>query len=306
MNLSEDTVELHASMLSDRDRTTAFIEAIKAAVRPGDVVLDIGTGTGVLAIAAAQAGARHVYAIEAGAISRLATKIIRRNDLDDRITVIRKWSTDAELPEKANVLVSELIGHEPLAEGVLSTISDARRMLTRNARIIPAALEIRCVPCSLPPSVHRKILFSDAGTSLWQSWYGIDFSPLNTVNRNRMSRHLISPYALRSWARLGDEHQVHAIDFRTSRNANIERVIDVPIVRGRHCNAFVFSFKLHLDNSRMITNSPDGAHRDGHWKCPVWISSEGFDVRPGDVMRVRYSYEIDTEDCSIDVEHVVA
>src|SRR5688572_5656058 len=117
--LNADTVQLHASMLSDRDRTSSFIDAIKAAVEPGDVVVDIGTGTGVLAIAAAQAGARHVYAIEAGPISKLAREIVQRNDLADRITVIRGWSNETRLPEKCDVLVSEIIGHEPLAEGVL-------------------------------------------------------------------------------------------------------------------------------------------------------------------------------------------
>ncbi|HXO08562.1 MAG TPA: 50S ribosomal protein L11 methyltransferase, partial [Solirubrobacteraceae bacterium] len=56
-----DPVE-HARMLHDDRRTTDYIAALREAVRPEDVVLDIGTGSGVLAIAAAQAGARHVYA----------------------------------------------------------------------------------------------------------------------------------------------------------------------------------------------------------------------------------------------------
>jgi predicted RNA methylase len=53
-------------MLRDQRRTKSFLEAVRNVVSPGDVVIDIGTGTGILAAAAAQAGARHVYAVEIG------------------------------------------------------------------------------------------------------------------------------------------------------------------------------------------------------------------------------------------------
>ena len=62
-------------MLNDRARTDAFIRAIEATVRPGDVVVDLGTGTGVLALAAARAGARRVYAIEASGVGRAARSV---------------------------------------------------------------------------------------------------------------------------------------------------------------------------------------------------------------------------------------
>jgi predicted RNA methylase len=60
--LDVEAVHLHGVMLDDRGRTASFIEALRATIRPGDVVVDVGTGIGVVAVAAAQAGARHVYA----------------------------------------------------------------------------------------------------------------------------------------------------------------------------------------------------------------------------------------------------
>jgi Ribosomal protein L11 methyltransferase (PrmA) len=65
-----DAAPIHVQILNDRVRTSRFIDAIERIVRAGDVVVDIGTGTGILAIAAARAGARHVYAIEEGSIKR--------------------------------------------------------------------------------------------------------------------------------------------------------------------------------------------------------------------------------------------
>src|SRR5439155_8260682 len=53
-----DSAAIHVQMLDDRPRTEAFIAALRDAVRPDDVVVDLGTGTGVLALCAAEAGAR--------------------------------------------------------------------------------------------------------------------------------------------------------------------------------------------------------------------------------------------------------
>ena len=74
-----DSPIVHARMLNDRERTDCFIRAISQNIKAGDVVVDIGTGTGVLAMAAARAGAEHVYAIEAGEMAGLAEKLIAEN-----------------------------------------------------------------------------------------------------------------------------------------------------------------------------------------------------------------------------------
>ena len=68
-----DPVE-HARMLHDDRRTGDYLAALVATIRPGDVVLDIGTGSGILAVAAARAGARHVYAVEASDIADVAER----------------------------------------------------------------------------------------------------------------------------------------------------------------------------------------------------------------------------------------
>ena len=123
-----DPVE-HARMLHDERRTGDYLAALAAAVRPDDVVLDIGTGSGVLAVAAARAGARHVYAVEASDIAEVAERVFAVNGVRDRVTLLPGWSRQIELPEQADVLVAELIGNEPLEEEILETTLDARRRL---------------------------------------------------------------------------------------------------------------------------------------------------------------------------------
>jgi hypothetical protein len=80
---------IYVGMLNDRARTSRFLAGIAEVVRPGDIVVDIGMGTGVLTIAAARAGAKHVYAIEASAIGQVAEAIFQANGLADRITLLR-------------------------------------------------------------------------------------------------------------------------------------------------------------------------------------------------------------------------
>lgn len=80
-------------MLLDRRRTDAFCRAVRESVRPGEVVDEIGTGTGILGVVAARAGARRVYALETSPIAEVAERVARENEVSDRLTVIRERST---------------------------------------------------------------------------------------------------------------------------------------------------------------------------------------------------------------------
>ena len=151
-----DPVE-HARMLHDERRTNDYIAALREAMRPDDVVVDIGTGSGVLAIAAARAGARHVYAVEASDIADVAERVFACNGVQDRVTLIRGWSREIELPEPADLLVAELIGNEPFEEEILETTLDARRRLLKpGARLIPHTLELVARPLRIPDAEARQ------------------------------------------------------------------------------------------------------------------------------------------------------
>ena len=70
---------LQESLLLDKARCDAYREAIHRTVKPGDVVVDLGAGTGLLSFFALQAGARHVYAIEMSRIADVAAELIEAN-----------------------------------------------------------------------------------------------------------------------------------------------------------------------------------------------------------------------------------
>jgi protein arginine N-methyltransferase 1 len=134
-------LDYHLSMLQDTARMDSFRRAIHASVRPGDVVVDIGCGTGILSFMACEAGAGKVYAVEGGAVIEVARELAVDNGFDDRIEFLDGWSIDVGIPEPANVLISETLGNAGLDEGIVAWTVDARRRLLHpDAVLVPQRL----------------------------------------------------------------------------------------------------------------------------------------------------------------------
>lgn len=128
----------YGSMIADTVRFNAYAEAIARAVRPNDVVLEIGCGPGIFAFIACRAGARKVYAIEREEIIHFAREIASANGFSDRIEFIHADSCMAELPEQAAVIISDVRGCLPLFDHAIRTVGDARqRFLAPGGRLIP-------------------------------------------------------------------------------------------------------------------------------------------------------------------------
>jgi protein arginine N-methyltransferase 1 len=130
--------EVHRTMIRDRVRTEAFRRAINSVVRPGDIVLDVGAGSGILSVFAARAGAARVYAVERTSIAALARQLAAANEVADTVTVIHDEATDIELPEQVDVIVSEWLGGFGIDEGMLAPVIAARdRWLKPGGVMIP-------------------------------------------------------------------------------------------------------------------------------------------------------------------------
>ena len=137
----------HESMLRDSVRCEAFRRAIVDTVTPGCAVLDIGAGTGILSLFAAQAGARVVYAVERTHIAELAQRIVSENGFGDRINVLQNDIETLELPEKVDVIVSEWLGGYGVDENLLPVVALARdRWLKPGGRVIPETVKSWIVP----------------------------------------------------------------------------------------------------------------------------------------------------------------
>ena len=116
------------------------VQAYRAAILrqcAGKRVVEIGCGTGILSIFAAQAGATAVTAIEETRIAELAARLLVANGVEDRVEIKLGNSRDVEIDPPADVIVHELLGSDPFSESILPVIADARRFLAPGGRFEP-------------------------------------------------------------------------------------------------------------------------------------------------------------------------
>ncbi len=140
-------LEEHRHYLADRARVQQYAAAIAHVVKPGDVVIDLGAGTGILGLLALRAGASRVYAIDASPALELARAIAAANGVADRVVFVRDRSTRARLPELADVVVGDQLGAFGYGAGVLEYFADARaRLLKPGGRTIPSLLTFIVAP----------------------------------------------------------------------------------------------------------------------------------------------------------------
>jgi protein arginine N-methyltransferase 1 len=156
----------HARMFAARARNDAYDAALRAVVRPGSVVLDIGTGCGLFALLACRAGAARVYALETEPSISIARELATENRVSDRITFIQQRSTEVTLPERVDVVVADIRGVLPLAGGAVASLIDAReRLMKRGGAIIPQRDILRGAVVSAP-QVYAKVVDVWSGNAL--------------------------------------------------------------------------------------------------------------------------------------------
>src|SRR5216684_2505360 len=110
MSTNKYSLSGYGEMIADRVRIEAFTQALRGAIRPGAVVMDIGTGPGIMAVLACQLGASRVYAIEPDEIIQVARTIAAANGCADKIEFFEEVSSRVTLPERADVILSDLRG----------------------------------------------------------------------------------------------------------------------------------------------------------------------------------------------------
>ena len=148
-------------MVADEQRAGAYASALRAAVRPGDRVLEVGTGVGFFAVVAARAGAGHVDAIDTNPAIHLGARVAAVNGCEDRITFHHSAVADVGLPIPADVLLIDVRGPTPFGSRSLETLIDARdRLLRPGGRIIARADRVMVAPATSPETFRREVLQS--------------------------------------------------------------------------------------------------------------------------------------------------
>jgi protein arginine N-methyltransferase 1 len=268
-------LQTHLQMLADKARVAAFRRAIAETVNPGDVVADIGTGTGILALFAVQAGARRVYALEWGPILDVARRAARENGYDDRIRFVSGHSMEADLPEAVDLLVTETVGCLAFDEGITAVVEDARRrFLKKNGKVIPQRLALKALPLGFRQRHPFEFLHFDffdlnlghlqdlaANTAFGLKWYDLEH--------------------VRFWAPCQD---VMEIDLRdcTSVTYPLSMSTRFDVSTGGLCHGVVVFPELVLTEKISIRLLEGETPVPTHWEFTFFPNREPLQLRVGD------------------------
>ena len=146
-------------MVADERRAAAYASALRAAIAPGDRVLEVGTGFGFFAVVAARAGAGHVDAVDPSPAIHLGAQVAGLNGCGDRITFHQCAVADVSLSVPADVLLIDVRGPTPFGSRSLEIMMDARdRLLRPGGRIIARADRVMVAPARAPETFRREVV----------------------------------------------------------------------------------------------------------------------------------------------------
>jgi type I protein arginine methyltransferase len=244
-----ETYEAYAAMLKDAQRIRLWETAIQKIVKPGNVVVEVGTGLGTFALFAAQAGARKVYAIEGERVLEVGQEIAASAGLLDRMEFIEGFSTSVAIPETADVVFYEDFSPIFFDSDMARIVQDARqRFLKPGGIIIPRRASVE-VALFEHEQLYRESI--DPIGKQGDNLYGFDFSPLRELTLNTVAYHAFSPKRL-----LAEPGTAYQVDFWQQTPAPFAWRHTYTAQRAGTAHGLAVWFDLELTEGVHVRNGP--------------------------------------------------
>lgn len=235
----------YGQMLSDSVRMKAYSTALRQAVTTETVLVDIGSGTGIFALIACSLGAKRVYAIEPEDVIGIARELVEANGFSNRVVFIQSRSADAKLPERADVIVSDLRGVLPLHGDHLPSIIDAReRFLSPDGQLIPRRDTLWVAACEAP-SMYDHL------TGPWErNEFGLDLSPARRFTTSTWGHEGAPTRPLSSSACWS------TIDYSSMTDSNVQGCVSLTVKEKGNGHGLRVWFDAELADGCSFSNSP--------------------------------------------------
>ncbi len=266
--MSHDNVDMYWSMtegvfncLIDKKRTISFRKAIQNTVKKGDVVVDLGTGSGVLAMFSVLAGAKHVYAVEFEKMNIQTLKqTFEANGMSDKITILEDDARTIVLPEKPDVVVAEMVATGFVEELQVLVMNNILKQSKNDVKVLLNKY-----------SVFLDVVFQN------DKFYGLNFPIVKYEYPELKELHSIS-YTKKE---LVKEIELSKIN----NDFLVEKTIDFIIKSNGKINAIRLSGKTFFhDGSTMGATFA--------YDYPIILPVENHAVKKGDKFRASISYEL--------------
>ena len=270
-------------MIADETRVTAYAGAIRAAVHPGDRVLDVGAGFGFFAVVAAQAGAARVDAVDTNPAVLLGPRVAAANGHADRIFFHHVDAARLTLDLPADVIVSDLRGPTPFSGRSLEVVMDVRRRLLRqDGQMIPARDTVYVAPVRVPEVVRTEVQAASGRE-------GVVLMPVERVVSDTPFRCSIAPSDLlapaRPWA---------VLDYATLENTHMDGSVEFVIDEDCTVSGLASWFDTELGHGFGFSSAP-GAAAKAYKQVYIPFRSE-ISVLRGDRMRVQLTLTLVLEE----------
>ena len=242
-----DLLQFHAFCLTDTGtRLHQYERALAATVRPGDVVLDLGTGAGLLALLACRAGASLVHAVESSDATQLAELLVGASGVADRIRIVRLRSSRLTLADRVDVVVADIHDTFGLEAGGLATLFDARdRLLKPGGILVPRAVRLVVAPAEAPRLYARDI-------DVWRTRVaGVDLSPLRPLSVNHVHATRFEPGDL-----LAPPIELTSVDLRSATGRLLAGEVQATIARAGTLHGVCGAFVTTLADDVTLSNVP--------------------------------------------------
>jgi protein arginine N-methyltransferase 1 len=238
-------VDEHRQYLADHVRLAAFEAAIASVVQPGQVVLDLASGTGIMGLLACRAGASRVYSVEVGGMVSVAREVARVNGFGSQVLFIKGHSMYVELPERVDVVVADQIGNFGFNAGIIKYFADARRrFLKPNGVTVPRQMSLILAPVEAPD------LF--ANVTFWNSApAGFDFRSARILAANTGYQVNLSPECM-----CGDPVVIAGVDLNHATGGPFHGDTTALIQRSGVMHGLGGWFTAELADRVLMTNSP--------------------------------------------------
>jgi protein arginine N-methyltransferase 1 len=273
------------AMIGDSARMDAYSEALSRVVTDGSVVLDIGAGTGIFSFLCCKLGASKVYAIEPNEAMHLGKRLAQANGFGDRIEWFQELSTKVKLPEKVDVIVSDLRGVLPFYRQHIPSIIDAReRFLSPEGVLISSKDTLRVAIATDEAGYAQKV-------APWKNnEYGFDFSLVRKELTNGFSKDWVSREKL-----LSDDVHWCDLDYRTITSPNVSGTMRLEINQSGMGHGFYVWFDATLLDDVGFSGGP-GADREMVYGCTFFPWDEPVRLEKGDSVAIDLRARLVAED----------
>ena len=282
------SIEPHEYMLADKVRVDLYHDAITASVGPQDVVADLGTGSGILSLLAARAGAKKVYAIEQTRMIELASKVCEENGLHN-VEFVRSHSRDFSPSGKVDIIIHEQIGNYLIDEDMIRNVGDLRdRVLAPNGRIIPARFDAYLEPFSFKRGREIPLIWE-------QQMHGISFHSLKSWLLKHPEIKTMQPRRLVRedvHCLLTEPSAAYSIDLESVPSDFAPGLVKMRklITRDGQMDGFCQYFHAWLGTDSYIDTSPftsDPHASRYHWHVEYFPTERTY-LRAGDILHVEW------------------